>query len=129
MALQLQREIRSMLEMLSFDGWVPPLVSTQALEAKGIDELWDAIVGHDAWLRESGALERKRRVAFAHRVRQLALGTLEGRIEEAIAELPDDLDPYAGAEAILARFGVRDGTRSHGNVRPRGAVRAHVKGL
>src|SRR5579884_385774 len=67
MALQLQREIRAMMEMLTFEGWVPKLVSTQALEGKGIDALWDAIVQHDAWLRQTGAIERKHREAFAHR--------------------------------------------------------------
>ena len=54
MALQLQREIRSMMEMLNFSGWVPELVSTQALEGKGIDKLWAAI-------------ERARRVAARER--------------------------------------------------------------
>lgn len=129
MALQLQREIRSMMEMLDFRGWVPALVSTQAIEGKGVDALWDAIVAHDAWLRESGAIRAKRRTAFAHRVRQLAIGTLEREIEGAIAELADDLDPYAAAELILARFGVGGVGSVLGNVRPRGDVRATVKGL
>ena len=129
MALQLQREIRSMMEMLSFAGWVPHLVSTQALEGKGVDKLWDAIVAHDAWLRESGALEAKRRVAFDHRVRQLALGTLEREMERAIEKLPGDLDPYAAAQQVLAEFGVAGGAPAVGNVRPRGGVRATVKGL
>ncbi|HEX3467669.1 MAG TPA: methylmalonyl Co-A mutase-associated GTPase MeaB, partial [Candidatus Elarobacter sp.] len=91
MALQLQREIRSMMEMLDFEGWVPALVSTQAIEGKGIDALWDAIVRHDTWLRESGELKGKRRAAFAHRVRQLAVGTLERRVEDAIGALDGDL--------------------------------------
>ena len=129
MALQLQREIRSMMEMLNYEGWVPALVSTQAVEGKGIDKLWDAIVAHDAWLRKTGALHAKRRAAFAHRVRQLALGTLEGRIEAAIDELGDDLDPYAAAETVLRAYGVHDGVRALGNVRAHGDVRAHVKGL
>jgi LAO/AO transport system kinase len=129
MALQLQREIRSMMEMLNFSGWVPALVSTQAVEGKGVDALWEAIAAHDAWLRESGALRAKRRTAFAHRVRQLALGALEREIEAAIAELSDDLDPYAAAEVILNRFGVEGGGSVLGNVRPRGDVRATVKGL
>ena len=129
MALQLQREIRSMMEMLNYDGWIPALVSTQAVEGKGVDKLWDAVVAHDAWLRESGHIRAKRRAAFAHRVRQLALGTLEGRIEHAIADLGDDLDPYAAADTVLQRFGVHDGVHAHGNVRPHGDVRAHVKGL
>ncbi|MBV8298129.1 MAG: methylmalonyl Co-A mutase-associated GTPase MeaB [Candidatus Eremiobacteraeota bacterium] len=129
MALQLQREIRSMMEMLRFEGWVPVLVSTQAVEGKGIDKLWDAVVKHAAWLRESGALRAKRRAAFAHRVRQLALGTLEGRIETAIDELSDELDPYAAAQDVLQRFGVPDGVHPHAHARAPGEVRAHVKGL
>ena len=129
MALQLQREIRSMMEMLDFRGWVPALVSTQALEGKGVDTLWDAIVAHDHWLRESGAVHEKRRNAFAHRVRQLVLGTLEHRVGERIETLPDDLDPYAAAANVLAQYGVRDGVDvALGTTRP-GAVRATVKGL
>jgi LAO/AO transport system kinase len=129
MALQLQREIRSMMEMLNYEGWVPKLVPTQAIEGKGVDALWDAVLAHDAWLRESGELRAKRRSAFAHRVRQLALGTLENRVEETIASLGDDLDPYAAASEVLERFGVRDGVRAHSHARARGEVRAHVKGL
>jgi putative protein kinase ArgK-like GTPase of G3E family len=129
MALQLQREIRSMMEMLNFSGWVPELVSTQALEGKGIDKLWDVIARRDAWLRESGAIRDKRRSAFAHRVRQLALGTLERRIEDTIPQIGDDLDPYAAADAVLERFGVHGGANAVGNTRARSGVRATVKGL
>ena len=129
MALQLQREIRSMMEMLDFEGWVPALVSTQALTGTGIDKLWDAILRHDAWLRESGALREKRRSAFAHRVRQLAVGTLERRVEDAIGTLGDDLDPYAASDVVLETFGVHGGAHAAGNTRARSAVRAHVKGL
>jgi LAO/AO transport system kinase len=129
MALQLQREIRSMMEMLNFSGWVPKLVPTQAIEGKGVDELWDAIVEHDAWLRESGAMRAKRRNAFAHRVRQLALGTLEGRVEDMIAELNEDIDPYEAADVVLERFGVTGGAHALGNVRARTNVSATVKGL
>ena len=129
MALQLQREIRSMMEMLVFDGWIPALVSTQAVEGKGIDALWDAIVRHDAWLRDSGELQEKRRAAFAHRVRQLAVGTLERRVEDAIGTLDGDLDPYAASDVVLESFGVHGGAHALGNARHSGTVRAHVKGL
>ena len=129
MALQLQREIRSMMEMLNFTGWVPQLIATQALQGKGVEALWKAIVAHDAWLRESGAIRGKRRSAFAHRVGQLALGTLERRIEATVGELGDDLDPYAAADAVLQRFGVREGVDAGYAVRPRNDARATVKGL
>ena len=60
MALQLQREIRSMMEMLDFSGWVPELVATRAREGVGIVELWTAIGRHAEYLRASGQLETKR---------------------------------------------------------------------
>jgi LAO/AO transport system kinase len=129
MALQLQREIRSMLEMLDYRGWVPALIATQAIAGTGVEALWDAILRHQTWLRSTDALADKRSAAFAHRVRQLALGTLEGDVEAEIANLPAGIDPYAAAEAVLRRFGVTAGASALGNVRPGGAVRATVKGL
>jgi LAO/AO transport system kinase len=127
MALQLQREIRSMLEMLDYHGWVPPLVSTQALAGTGIDTLWETILQHAAWLRESGTLPLKRRAAFARRVAQLALGTLEGRVDDIVATLDADRDPYAAAAAVLARFGTAPA--AGGAPRAAAAPRATVKGL
>ncbi|GAC1415913.1 MAG: methylmalonyl Co-A mutase-associated GTPase MeaB [Candidatus Velthaea sp.] len=129
MALQMQREIRSMMEMLAFSGWVPELVATQALEGKGIDKLWDAILAHDTYLKETGEIRNKRRLAFAHRVRQLALGTLERKIELIIDAMADPRDPYAAAESVLHGFGVTDGIDALGNSRSRTDVRATVKGL
>jgi LAO/AO transport system kinase len=129
MALQLQREIRSMMEMLSFTGWQPELVSTQALEGKGVDKLWAAIKAHDTYLKETGEIRKKRRAAFTHRVRQLAMGTLERKIEDAIESIADPVDPYAAAENVLARFGVTDGISALGNTRARSAGNATVKGL
>jgi LAO/AO transport system kinase len=129
MALQLQREIRSMMEMLDYGGWAPALVATQALAGTGIPALWDAILEHDAWLRESGTLAEKRRSAFAHRVAQLALGTLAGRVADAVDQLDPDLDPYAAAAAVLDRFGVAGGAHPSGHLPARGRVRATVKGL
>jgi len=127
MALQLQREIRSMLEMLDYGGWVPELVSTQAVEGAGIDALWAAIVAHAEYLRASGEIAQKRRAAYEHRVRALVLGTLEKRVEGIVARVSDSRDPYAAAHDVLERFGDDDGSTP---VPPRRAnVRATVKGL
>ncbi|MDQ2909173.1 MAG: methylmalonyl Co-A mutase-associated GTPase MeaB [Candidatus Eremiobacteraeota bacterium] len=104
MALQLQREIRGMMEMLDFSGWVPELVATQARDNIGIDRLWDAILRHETYLRDSGELVRKRRSAFGHRVRALVMGRLEARIAGRIAEVARRAggDPYAAADTIAA---------------------------
>jgi LAO/AO transport system kinase len=105
MASQLQREILSMMEMIDYGGWVPQLVSTQAIEGQGVDELWNAIVEHDAYLRSSGEIAHKRRAAYEHRVRALALGALERRVDGMVAALPGGRDPYAAASDVLAQFG------------------------
>jgi LAO/AO transport system kinase len=133
MALQLQREIRGMMEMLDFrGGWVPELVATRARENVGIDELWAAIASHDAYLRTSGDLVAKRRSAFAHRVRALVLGDLARRVEARIEALLDAgasvEDPYRAAASIVAPLAVAlpaaDGER-----RTPALARPTVKGL
>jgi LAO/AO transport system kinase len=126
MANQMKREIRSMMEMLQFPGWVPELVMTQALSGDGIDELWTAIERHVAYLNETGEIAQKRREAFAHQVRQLALGRLQKRLErELFDNLTTDVDPYAAADRVLGAFGVDAGTDIEHAARPR----ATVKGL
>ncbi len=128
MANQLRREIRAMMEMLAFPGWIPELVMTQALAGDGIDALWSAIERHVAYLNESGEIEEKRRQAFLHQVRQLALGRLERRLDrKLIHDAATGIDPYEAADRILSEFGgtgdaLEDDTRV---ARPR----ATVKGL
>jgi LAO/AO transport system kinase len=114
-ALQLERDIRSMMEMIAFTGWVPPLVATQASRGDGVGAVWAAVAAHRAYLRESGELERRRGAAFAHRVRMLVLGELESRVDREIAEelahdRAADEDPYAVAASIRARLRERPRT-------------------
>jgi LAO/AO transport system kinase len=127
MANQLRREIRSMMEMLDFSGWVPELVSTQALAGEGIEDLWKAIEHHVVWLNETGAIEEKRRDAFMHQVRQLALGRLQRRLERELrSDVVAGVDPYAAADRVLRAFNIfEDDADPHEVARPR----ATVKGL
>ncbi len=107
MANQLKREIRSMMEMLEYKEWQPPLIMTQATSGEGLDELWRAIEEHAAYLRDSGEIARRRRHAFAHQVRQLTLGHLQPKLARAVEdEIADGRDPYAAAERVLQRFGL-----------------------
>jgi LAO/AO transport system kinase len=107
MADQLRREIRSMMEMQHWPGWIPELVATQALEGKGIDELVSAIERHAAYLNETGEIERRRRDAFTHQVRQLALGRVEQQLDRALKAQPrDNLDPYEAADRVLSELGL-----------------------
>ncbi|MBV9332668.1 MAG: methylmalonyl Co-A mutase-associated GTPase MeaB, partial [Candidatus Eremiobacteraeota bacterium] len=107
MADQLRREIRSMMEMQHWSGWVPELVATQALEGKGIDELVAAIERHGIYLNETGEIERRRRDAFTHQVRQLALGRMERRLDRVLEAQPSNgLDPYEAADRIVSQLGL-----------------------
>jgi LAO/AO transport system kinase len=107
MADQLRREIRSMMEMQHWSGWVPELVATQALEGKGIDELVAAIERHGVYLNETGEIERRRHDAFTHQVRQLALGRMQRRLDLALASAPHDgLDPYEAADRVISELGL-----------------------
>ncbi len=107
MADQLRREIRSMMGMLQWPGWVPELVMTQAVDGRGIDELVGAIERHAAYLNETGEIELRRRDAFTHQVRQLALGRLEQRLNHALQmQERDELDPYEAANRILSELGL-----------------------
>lgn len=107
MADQLRREIRSMMEMQHWSGWVPELVTTQALDGKGIDELVAAIARHAVYLNETGEIERRRRDAFTHQVRQLALGRMEQRLDRALeGAASDGLDPYEAADRVISELGL-----------------------
>jgi LAO/AO transport system kinase len=107
-ALQVEREIRSMLEMAVFPVRKPPLILTKAHEGGGIDALWRAVGEHQAYLRASGDIERRRRRAFAHRVRLLVLGRMQEKLDREIEDHIDhrhgDLgNPYVVADGIVAQ--------------------------
>ena len=129
MANQLKREIRSMMEMLDFSGWVPELVMTQAVSGEGILDLWNAIEKHVAYLHATGEVAQKRREAFTHQVRQLAMGQLERRLEQHLqSEIQAGVDPYRAAEEILSAFGLASSESDGQEARP-ARPRATVKGL
>ena len=107
MADQLRREIRSAMEMLQWDGWVPELVATQALAGEGIEQLWAAIQRHMAYLNETGEIAGRRRDAFVHQVRQLAMGRMQRRLDRLLeSESSTGIDPYAAAERVLSKLGL-----------------------
>ena len=137
MAAQLRREIRIMMTMLDWQGWAPALVMTQATTGEGIDELWEALWAHRAYLEESGELRAKRASAFAHEVRNLVLGRLGDVVDWAMAQAMElglmervadrALDPYSAAERIIANIDPKVVPTSGTRLAPR--VRATVKGL
>ena len=107
MADQLRREIRSAMEMLEWNGWIPELVATQALSGEGIEQLWAAIERHMVYLNETGEIEGRRRDAFTHQVRQLALGRIERRLDHLLeSESCTGIDPYEAADRVIPKLGL-----------------------
>ncbi len=108
MANQLRREIRSMLQIMEYRGWVPEIVTTQALSGEGIQELWASIERHAAYLNESGEVELRRRTRFLHQVRAIAAGRIRDLIERRVTGEGGNGDPYAAAERALKALGIEE---------------------
>jgi LAO/AO transport system kinase len=95
------------MEMQQWNGWIPELVATQALAGEGIDQLWAAIERHMAYLNETGEIEGRRRDAFVHQVRQLALGRIERRLDHLLeSENYTGTDPYEAADRVIPKLGL-----------------------
>ncbi|MSO96176.1 MAG: methylmalonyl Co-A mutase-associated GTPase MeaB [Thermoleophilia bacterium] len=88
-----------MLSDLRASGWTLPVLLTVALDGTGLPEFADALAGHLAWLRSSGELVRRERVAAAASIRAIAKELLIERIQDpAVGSRFDEL-----VEAVAAR--------------------------
>ncbi|WP_435182883.1 methylmalonyl Co-A mutase-associated GTPase MeaB [Halobellus sp. EA9] len=92
--------------------WDPRIVETVATTGEGVDDLLDALDGHDAWLRESGAREAKARQRHGAEIRRLVRSDLTELAEaelarrgglDALAERVQarETDPYTVADAVV----------------------------
>lgn len=93
MTLQLVDASRYLIE----DGRRPPVVRVSALSGEGVEELFDEIEAHKAWLQEGNRLEKKRLLQSASRIRELVRAGLEERlwsdteVEKALLEDAEQL--------------------------------------
>lgn len=106
------RDLQRMLDLDTAGGdWRPPVLLTTAFRGEGVQELWDTVCSHGAYLRRSGELERRRRrrltdemVTIAARllerdVRSLAGAATFDSVREAL--LAGEIDPYAAASLLM----------------------------
>ena len=112
MAKTMLSEVRQVLQLGPKDGWVPPIVLTEAVRGEGVETLWSKIEEHRAWLESEGELEARRRRNLASEVFQVASMRarrhLEGTVQDdpALRRLLDDvqdrkLDPLTAVREIL----------------------------
>jgi len=110
---QVVAEIESMLSLNPRSaGWQVPVLTAQALNNVGIEELYQAIVNHREALESSGELARQRQEQLRKElVRSIEQGVSEGLArlmekDEKLLELSDrvvkgEVDPYSTAIDIL----------------------------
>jgi LAO/AO transport system kinase len=122
MAKTMLNEVRAILSLDHGRDWKTPIVLTEAVEAAGIDELWDAIERHRAHLEEGGELAERRRRNLGREVFAVASARAKRHLELSVAEDPElkrlldaverrELDPLTAVREIMERvFKVEDRT-------------------
>ncbi|WP_202638627.1 methylmalonyl Co-A mutase-associated GTPase MeaB [Bailinhaonella thermotolerans] len=102
------RDLRNMVALATRD-WKPAIVPTVAARNEGADDLVQALDKHQAWLEESGELQRRRLARVRDEIEAIALTSLrvdlrdDGRLDTlADRVLAGSLDPYTAADELLA---------------------------
>jgi LAO/AO transport system kinase len=106
------REIRGVLSLAPSGPWKVPIVQTEAVDGKGVDELMERLIEHRAHIVEQGTLSERRRRNLRGEVLALATGRIRRRLEQRLEhdenfqKLVDDvvarrLDPASAATSIL----------------------------
>jgi LAO/AO transport system kinase len=108
------REIRGVLALGPKTDWKVPIVRTEAVEDRGIDELAEAIDSHHRHIEEAGTLEERRRRNLRNEVLELATARMRRELEQAAFGSPEasalldrvvkrELDPASAAKELLKR--------------------------
>ena len=101
-------DLARMLELGADRTWTPPIVTTVAIDSSGIDDLWTAIAAHRRHLRETGALEERRRERAIREIESAVRTGLRKKssLDSAHGEILDrvtarEIDPWTAAEPII----------------------------
>jgi LAO/AO transport system kinase len=109
------RDLELMLDLSGHSDWRPKIVCTVATRGEGIDELWDAIGEHRAFLATDGRLERRREARLRDELRAIVTARLEAQVSDACrGDLFEDLvarvarrelDPHTAAAELIDAAG------------------------
>jgi LAO/AO transport system kinase len=106
---QTVRDLRAMLALgaRTDAAWVPPVVSTVAVEGAGIVDVLAAVDQHGTWLADSGEGERRLLRRTSDEITAMALSLARSRMASASLEalvqkvLAGELDPHEAASRLL----------------------------
>ena len=110
-------DLGGMLELSAGRGWQPPIVRTVATDGDGVDELWEQIRAHRAFLESDGAVAKRRHARVAAELRALVVeqllarwgGVTEGAQFDALVDAvaAGATDPYTAVDTLLSDEGER----------------------
>ena len=82
------REIRGVLSLAPQEGWRVPIIKTEAVHGRGIEELAEKLAEHRAYVTEAGTLAERRRRNLMAEVIGLATVRLRRALEASLREDP-----------------------------------------
>jgi LAO/AO transport system kinase len=108
------REIKGVLALGPQTGWQVPIVRTEAVRDKGIEELAEKLAEHREYIESEGTLSERRRRNLLNEVIAIATYRMRRELEAWVGEDPTvkelldqvvsrELDPASAAAAILDR--------------------------
>jgi len=108
------REIRGVLQLGPPLDWDIPILTTEAADGKGVEELVAALAAHREFIEKEGTLAERRRRNLMSEVIALATGRMRRKLEASVREDPDTqsllddvvarrIDPASAAGTILER--------------------------
>lgn len=111
-------EVESALTLVPPDGWVPPVILTQALDGQGVADAWDAVERHRDDLAVTGTAGARARDGVRRHLRSLALErmardlaarsdaqALDALVERVVAR---EIDPSTAVDTILSMSPVEE---------------------
>lgn len=116
-AAETRRDLDNMLDMnMAMGEWRAPIVLTTASTGEGIDDLWQALDDHHAYLERSGELAARRRRRLLDELAEIVVRRLERNVRslaggERWEQVSEDLverrtDPYSAAERLIEELAI-----------------------
>jgi LAO/AO transport system kinase len=113
---QMVYDLRSAMEMRTVKSdWTVPIVTTEAVNNKHVDELLQQIEKHRAYLEATGTLTLKRGRQIRKKVEQVLQRLIQGEIEQTVLAgnaldgvvariMQGKEDPYSAGKALYDRY-------------------------
>jgi len=114
MAKTMLNEVRAILSLDREAEWKTPIVLTEAARGEGVDELWDAVEKHRAYLEASGGLADRRSRNLGREVFAVASARAKRYLEVSVEKDPElerlldavgrrELDPLTAVREIMEK--------------------------